>query len=130
MYELVNKMKHIFPVKFDAKDIAPNTFQDLMSNASSRLVVWSGASDLTIYGEASSNHLFRAWHDSLHIKLNADFSLQGEIIVAREQARLIDSDAMAKIIMAEVQGQAEYFNKHGSFPIDQVAFIQDYLKAA
>jgi hypothetical protein len=30
--------------------------------------------------------------------------------------------------MAEIVGQLEYFQKHGSFPVDQVEFIKQYMK--
>lgn len=127
--EFNSKILRLAP-KHEAKDTAPDTFASLLANKYSRLVVWAGASEKTIYGDPSVNWAFRAWHDALHIKLNADFTLQGEILVAREQATLIDSDAMASLIMAEVQGQAEYFAKHGEFPVDQQQFIMEYLKQA
>jgi hypothetical protein len=117
-------------LRYDVSDIAPSTYEAILSTKTSRLVVWSGGSDKTIYGAASVNHAFRAWHDSLHIQLGAEFTLDGEIRVAREQARLIGSDKLGDILIAEVKGQAEYFAKHGEFPVDQVKFIVDYLKQA
>jgi hypothetical protein len=91
-------------------------------------VIWAGASDKTIYNDAGVNHAFRAWHDSLHIKLNAPFTLDGELMVAKAQCLELGSTELSKFIMAEVMGQAEYFAKHGEFPIDQVTFIKQYLK--
>ncbi len=114
--------------KFTASDIAPSNFQALKSQGVASLIVWSGASDNTIYGDASVNHAMRAWHDSLHLSLNADFTLQGELRVALEQARLVKNDALAEIIIAEVYGQALFFDKHGEFPVNQVEFIINYLK--
>lgn len=113
--------------KFEAKDTAPSTFSDLFKPCP-KLVVWAGASENTIYGDARVNWTFRAWYDSLHIKLGADFSLEGEIRVAIEQCRLIDSDFLAQLILAEVIGQAEYFFTHNSFPENQREFILSYLK--
>jgi len=112
---------------YSVADTAPSTYAELRASSVAPLVVWSGGSEHTIYGDRSVNYAFRAWHDSLHIKLNAEFSLHGEILVAQEQARILGDDT-AKIILAEVIGQAEYFALHGFFPIDQSAFIQQYLK--
>lgn len=114
--------------KFQAKDFAPDSFEKLIANKTAGLVVWAGASDSTIYGDAKVNHAFRAWHDSLHLKLNAPFTLAGETLVALEQARLIGSDTYGKIILGEVVGQAEYHTKHGKFPVDQMEFMINYLK--
>lgn len=114
---------------FEAKDIAPNTYADLRANTGS-LVVFAGASDSTIYGDPYVNWCFRAFHDYLHISMNAEFSLEGEILVAREHARLIGSDGLGDILMAEVKGQVEYFAKHGAFPVNQYEFIAGYLKSA
>lgn len=116
--------------KFEAKDVAPDSLELLIRNSTSTLAVWSGASDSTIYGYASVNHAMRAWHDSLHIKLNAPFTLQGETLVALEQASLLQSDNLGDIIMAEVVGQAEHFAKYGEFPINQTDFIKSYLKGS
>jgi hypothetical protein len=114
--------------KFEAKEFAPDSFAKLRANITSGLVVWSGASENTIYGDPIVNHAFRAWHDSTHIRLNADFSPEGEKRVALEQARLIGSDMWAKILIGEVVGQAEYFAKYGKFPANQVEFMVNYLK--
>ena len=113
--------------KFTAQDNAPDTLESLTRNCG-RLVVWGGGSDRTIYGEASVNHAFRAWHDSLHLRLTAPFTLEGETLVALEQARLCRNDALGDILMAEIVGQAHYFAKYGTFPVDQMAFITAYLK--
>lgn len=124
---LNNKIMKLAP-KHSVSDNAPYSFETLKANATSGLVVWSGASDNTIYGDRAINWAFRAWHDSLHLKLNAPFTLDGEKLVALEQIRLIDSSELSQIIWAEVVGQVEYFNKYGNFPIDQIAFMRNYLK--
>jgi len=113
--------------KHTALDVAPDTFEKLMSSKTQGLVVWSGASDATIYGDASVNHAFRAWHDSIHIAKSLPFTLEGETLVALEQARIIGG-RYSDIIMAEIYGQAEYFQTHGEFPTNQVEFMIEYLK--
>jgi len=124
IYAEIKRLK----INFTASDRAPDTFELLRRHCSERsIIVWNGASEHTIYGDPKVNHAFRAWHDSLHLILNAPFTLTGEIFVAREQARLAP-DPIAKLIIAEVQGQAEYFAEHRVFPADQVKFVLDYIK--
>jgi hypothetical protein len=125
--ELNRRILRIAP-SHTAQDYAPATFEALKGQSVGSLVVWAGASDKTIYGDPTVNHAFRAWHDSLHLALNAPFTLQGERIVALEQARLIGGETFGHIIMAEVVGQAEYFALTGQFPVDQKAFDLKYLQ--
>lgn len=108
-------------------DKAPGTFLDLM--ASPGLVVWSGGSDKTIYGDPSVNWAFRAWHDSIHKALNAPFTIEGEGLVAIEQARQIGG-TFGDIVTLEINAQAEYFEKHGQFPNDQTTFMIEVMRRA
>ena len=124
---LNSKIKKLTP-KFEVNDVAPSTFEELKRSTTSKLVVWSGNSDRTIYGDFKVNYAFRAWHDALHLKLNAPLTLEGETLVALEQARLLRSDVLGDIMMAEVVSQGEFFIKNGHFPIDQVEFIKNVLK--
>lgn len=125
--ELNHRILKLAP-KHTAKDIAPNNYKDLAGNTASGLVVWSGASDQTIYGDPMVNWAMRAWHDSIHLKLNAGFDSLGEKRVGLEQARLIGGDRLGIVLVAEVIGQVEYLDRFGSFPIDQVQFVRNYLK--
>lgn len=113
--------------RFTLSDRAPNTFPELCAQAAGSLVVWPGASERTIYGCPRVNWAFRAWHDLIHLQLGADFTLEGEVRVAKEQARLL-GDRLGELVLAEVKGQAEYYQRHGYFPVDQVSFIQNYLR--
>lgn len=115
-------------IRFSVSDHAPNTFESL-KRLDSGLVVWAGASESTVWGLARHNWLFRAWHDSLHCKLNAEFTIEGETRVALEQARYA-SDFMARVLLAEVIAQKRYFDSHGCFPIDQLSFMRQELKCS
>lgn len=123
--ELNRRILKLAPKDYRVSDTAPATFKDLVSSPG--LVVWSGASENTIYGSPLVNYAFRAWHDSLHKLLGAEFTLDGEIRVAREQARVIGG-MYAEIVIAEVEAQAKHLELLGYFPVDQYAFICDYLK--
>lgn len=114
--------------RFTVSDKAPDTLESLTRQNSSGLVVWAGASDLTIYGDRLVNFAFRAWHDSLHLKLNAEFNELGETMVCMEQARILRNDAQGKIITIEIVEQLNYFKKHGCFPVNQISFAKECLK--
>ena len=111
--------------EYRVSDYAPNTEMDLFGH-DGELVVWSGASDKTIYGNPSVNWAFRAWHDSVHLDHGIGLTIPGEIAVARIQASLLGG-RLGDVLYAEVGGQAEYYMKNGHFPVDQKGFIQDYL---
>ena len=93
-------------------------------------------SDNTIFGEASTNWLFRAWHDSQHIEANADFSVEGERTAASfQQSQIVMLQGVSMqakrrwiaLVDAEVNGQLEYYLANGSFPENQREFVVSYL---
>lgn len=95
-------------------------------------------SDGTLFGDAATNWLFRAWHDMCHIKANADFSETGEGTAATYMKQTIlpllpnttpvQLAEFERIIDCEVCGQGAYFSAYGEFPLDQYAFSMYYLK--
>lgn len=107
-------------------DLAPSTEVELFTTPS--LVIWSGASEGTIYGDAAVNWAFRALHDTLHLRTRMDFSVDAEIELGRIQASQYDSDLMRELVFAEVSLQAAYFKKHGTFVPDQAAFTMAHLE--
>ena len=99
------------------------------------MLVWSGASEHTIFGEPEINWAFRAWHDWCHYYGAHAFTPEGERAVFRMQCShllLFYGDSLRtrhwiKLLRAEVIGQQDYFYKHGHFPYDQRAFVEAYL---
>ena len=106
------------------KDTAPSDEKSLFNSTS--LVVWNGASNHTIFGDASVNWAFRALHDDLHLKTRLNFSPIQEIELGRIQASKYKG-IFADLVYIEVAGQAEYYLKHGIFVKDQVQFTVDAL---
>lgn len=117
-------------LSYIVKDSAPSNDIDLFNAPS--LVIWSGASDKTIFGDCTVNYAFRAIHDTLHIETGLQLNVESEIELGRIQANRCTSDLMAELTYIEVAGQALYFKEHGMFPVDQVSFtmarINKYLK--
>jgi hypothetical protein len=110
-----------------------NAPEQIAFDADGTMLVFDGASEQTIYGDARVNHAFRAWHDAQHIRARAGFTLAGERLACEMQCRDLQRafpsvpESVLRLIRAEVIGQAEYFARHGAFPIDQAKFIEEYL---
>jgi hypothetical protein len=94
-----------------------------------KIKVWTGDSELTIFGDKKVNSYFRAWHDLTHIKYNLDFSFESESLVCAAQiAELPDDFNFEKqLIFADVIGQNLYHHKHAKFPDNQRIFVSDFL---
>lgn len=112
-----------------ARDTAPGTWDELARYRGSVLPVWSGESDRTIWGDARVNHAFRAFHDSTHIRLGADFTLAGETAVIEAQISALYAlypsapNWWARLLRIEGIDQVKEYQRAGAFPVDQVAFV-------
>lgn len=113
--------------KHIAAAIAPSTAKDLFSIKGSTLVIWSGACENTIFGDAAVNIAFRALHDQLHLDTGIGFSPAEEIELGRIQANQY-TGLMADLVYIEVTKQAEYYLKNGIFIQDQVSFTLNELR--
>jgi hypothetical protein len=137
-----------FAPKFVAVPDAPDSWDKLKAWADDvgydgpltpdiALPVWSGASDSVCWGN-DVNYAFRAWHDYTHLTEGHDFSREGEQAVALSHLRVVASHAadiidrlgaagylaVLRIIVAETEGQQEYYARHGDFPVDQDRFTR------
>jgi hypothetical protein len=130
--------KQLFPAGFEVSEDAPDTYEKLKAHlhAGKRLVVYGGGSEHTIYGDPAVNYAFRAWHDWTHWTGQHDLTFQGEKAACAAQHRFLielfgnaaQIDRWAKLISAEIVGQATYFQWHKRFPVDQRGFVEAYLK--
>jgi hypothetical protein len=127
----------LFPIGFDVSPNAPDGFEALKAhlNAGHRMIVWSGGSSATIYGDPEVNFAFRAWHDFCHWRGDCDYSLEGEIATCHMQCQhlvtLFGDHARtrwwATLLSAEIIGQGHYFHRFNRFPDDQRDFITTYV---
>jgi hypothetical protein len=95
-------------------------------NRTGIVMVWTGASENTIFGNEMVNFKFRAWHDLIHITGQHAFDAKGERAVMEEQQR--QAPEFKDLIECEVIGQVEYFEATGKFPDNQIEFAKQYLK--
>jgi hypothetical protein len=120
---------------------APQTWEALCAwrtaNPSVRTVpVFDGGCYRSVYPSPSDNHAFRAWHDLLHLRLDADFSPGGEAFVFF--ASLIEVSIALPIVSRGTDvlwtlwgdhiGQGFYHGVHGQFPVDQRGFVEAFLE--
>ena len=137
---VVTMAARLFPRGYDIGGDAPSTLEELNDHIAKtgRMMVWDGASDRTIFDDAEVNYAFRAWHDWHHWRHQFSFDVEGETSACESQiAQLKEvygdnaiTQRWAKIIRAEVIGQAEHFHKHGQFPADQMEFTRNALGEA
>ncbi len=127
----------LLPGGFDVSDAAPETYDELMAHldAGGRMLVYSGGSERTIYGDPQVNFAFRAWHDWCHWRGGYDFSYEGERAACTMQGDHLvalygespQTRRWRRILQAEIKGQRDYFDRHGEFPADQRGFVESYL---
>jgi hypothetical protein len=128
----------LFPLGFDVTEHAPASYEELKEHldAGKRLIVYSGGSDNTIYGDREVNWHFRAWHDWCHYHGQYRLTFDGEAAVCALQSQHLislygdgpDTRRWSWIIHAEIIGQAQFYRWHKRFPDDQRGFITAYLR--
>src|SRR5208337_2128711 len=127
----------VLPGGFDVSDAAPETYEELVAllDAGGRMLVYSGGSERTIYGDPEVNFAFRAWHDWCHWRGRYDFSHEGERAACAMQGDHLvtlygaspQTLRWRRILQAEIIGQRDYFDQHGAFPQDPRTFVAAYL---
>ena len=116
------------PGYFSLTDKPISTFAAIKQ--SSRLIVSTTFSDLTIYPNPAINWLFRAHHDRIHLASGLGFTLEEEIEVTKRgiiALGLQTCPLLADLYWLDNVGmQLEYY-RTGSFPTNQLAFIAKAL---
>ena len=110
-------------------------YWDKHAEPSDSMPVYDGGCNNTIYSHPRYNYAFRAWHDRVHLDINAGFGKLDEIKVCNEQVRqarrrqtmlgLTDDDIRA--LIADVAGQVLYYYKYNEFVDDQSMFVADCM---
>jgi len=125
MFRELNQLILSTAPKHEVRAIAPSTFQDLVNQPG--LVIWSGESENTIFGDAKVNYAFRALHDALHLKTRIGFTPLEEIRIGRIQANQY-TGLFADLVYIETAGQAEHYLKTGRFVTNQIEFTVSELR--
>lgn len=119
---------------------APATYEDLVAqyrhcrHTGNPLPVSNQHCHDTIYWSgARVNMNLRYWHDVMHVNLELDFSLEGELELGHfhlEQLRAAgySRDSLEyRILDADMNGQTILVNLTGKFPKNQFIFVTDVL---
>jgi hypothetical protein len=128
----------LFPCGYDVAEAAPNSLDELNAHIAEtgRMLVYSGASDSTIYACPETNYAFRAWHDWCHWKGQHPFTIAGERAVMqmqRDHLRTVYGPTHRElciwdaILEAEIMAQAERHESTGAFPVDQRTFVEELV---
>jgi hypothetical protein len=93
------------------------------------LLISTQFNDSTLLG-SEINTIFRGIHDMHHIKLNVDFSWQGECASARYIMSLTDNFLFQQLLFSEILGQSAVCLYTGQFSEEQkvVLFDRDVLR--
>lgn len=114
---------------FNSSIDAPGSFSELIAaSGDSVLTVSNIAESKTIFDDAGVNRCFRAWHDSIHIKHNYDFSWRGEYLTALKQIKQLKNPLHKLIVFVEVVGQKTFKEQKGYFVDNQVDFDLSLMK--
>lgn len=91
-----------------------------------KLVIWTGESENTIFGDPWINYQFRAIHDIFHCVYQKGFSAGDELQVNYLQQQAFCFDGLGEfdreLLNIETAGQVLYFDACGEFPKDQRKF--------
>ena len=144
--EALKALEHVITVQ--AKKVpyktsldAPSTYKAMKEFylANGYFLIYSGASESTIFSSPEVNVMFRAWHDAGHFLHGLSFKFDDEkrlgVIQAREAywtALTLGYDLsiarrVKSIVRAEIVGQIEYFEHHKDYVKDQKAYTLKYL---
>lgn len=122
----------VAPKHFASAD-SPTTFETVKKQALPYGIyhVFNGGSTDTIFSERKYQYAYRAWHDSIHIMNDLDFSKHSELKVAKlqEQIALLHGvDAQdARTLKLDLQVHIEYYYARGEHPVNQVELIRDCI---
>lgn len=124
-----------------ASNDAPNDYKSMLSSIADKglYVVYSGASENSIFTTNEYNFKFRALHDHGHCKNNLSFSFKDEKKLGLIQANELYWIALKlgysyeiaynvfDLVHADIVGQIEFYEKTGEYVKDQKSFVLDYI---
>lgn len=123
---------HIFPLGFDVCRGAPNTMNELcdLLDCYGRMAIWSGDYSKTCFADTETWLQFRAWHDWVHYRYAAPFTMPGEHTACHIQAGQLmrlygrgeDVVDMIALLFCNVVGQLEDGMETGKPVADGLAY--------
>ncbi len=110
------------------------TFKGLKEDrAQGKCYVFAGGSDDTIFHDPRGDwaghclYEYRAWHDSVHLQYNLDFSYESELLLAacleNEALAMGMSAHDARLIKLDLQLHIKHYYMYNKHPENQVAMV-------
>lgn len=138
----INKKAATIDYKISLK--APNSYKEMrkFKDENGYFLIYSGASDSTIFSSQEINIKFRAIHDKMHYENNLTFGFKDEKLLSELQASLVglwaynngftqfESFNVRDLVNAEIKGQIEYYEANGKFVENQKKYIENYLRVS
>lgn len=91
------------------------------------------SSENSIYSNQKTNIAFRAWHDKLHLDLNAGFDHDGELKVALEHQRQAKAAGLnaedRHALWADTWETFKHHEDTGNFPSEPRSFVAEHMKS-
>lgn len=124
----------VAPKHFASLEGSPVTYEAVRTQAERYGIYWvfGGGSDDTIFSCKEVQLAYRAWHDSIHLRHELDFSKESELAVAKLQeiyalrAGMPERDAM--LLRLDLEAHIEYHYAKGEHPVRQLELIADCMK--
>lgn len=112
---------------------APESYKELKQTTHDKCIIIADyGCENTIYSDPIYNHLFRFWHDVLHLVHDCNFSKEGESKVASYHLKMAETRGLSplalRILNAETNGQVAYYFARKAFVVNQEAFIKSCLQ--
>ncbi len=132
---VITMANKVCPNGYDvANESAPHTLKALKGYVKNtgRILVWSGASDSSIFACQETNWAFRAWHDWNHWRYELPFTDKGEAAVCKKQQQQIrdqygagqQTEYFCSLLYFEIMEQLDYKNMFGQFPDNQIGLAK------
>lgn len=112
---------------------SPTTYEAVKQQAESGVYhVFSGGSTDTIFSSRKVQYAYRAWHDSIHIENEIDFSMESELQVAKLQEEIALSNGVnprdAMLLRYDLECHIKYYYAKGQHPDLQLDLIRDCMR--
>lgn len=116
--------------EFVAKLESPNSYEAVKKQAATGLyIVFAGGSSDNIFSSDNVRNAYRAWHDSIHISFNLDFSKESEFKVATLQKELALNSGVnerdAILMELDLSGHVAHFYKYNEHPDEQTDYLNE-----
>lgn len=127
----------VLPGGFDRGADAPQTLLGLNEyvRRTGRIKISDQNADQSVFGDSEVNLASRAWHEWTHYAYQIEMTPEGEKVAYEHQLvdmmKVYGTDATslrwAQMLYADIVGQTEYAQRHGAYPVNQMAFNLAYL---